>query len=232
MNKKNFSIVIPVLNEADNILKLINEIHNVFNDQNEFQILIIDDCSIDDTFKKLSNLNYHNIKVIKNEINMGQSYSIYRGVENAKYNTIITMDGDGQNNPKDLPLLLNHYYKDNNKKIICGIRKNRQDNMFKIFCSKLANNIRNIILNDGCSDTGCALKVFDKKYLLSIDYFDGLHRFLPALFKGIDILPVYVDVSHRPRIYGNSKYGLMNRMFKGIYDIHYVYRVNKKKRNK
>ena len=100
MNKKNFSIVIPVLNEADNILKLINEIHNVFNDQNEFQILIIDDCSIDDTFKKLSNLNYHNIKVIKNEINMGQSYSIYRGVENAKYNTIITMDGDGQNNPK------------------------------------------------------------------------------------------------------------------------------------
>ena len=111
--------------------------------------------------------------------------------------------------------------------MVCGIRKNRKDNIIKIISSKIANKIRSIILDDGCTDTGCSLKVFDKTIFLSLPFFDGLHRFLPALFKGYGKMNYFVNVHHRPRNSGISKYGTLDRLFKGIIDIIRVNRIIK-----
>ena len=114
-------------------------------------------------------------------------------------------------------------------KLIGGIRRNRKDNFTKIISSKIANSIRSRILNDECIDTGCALKIFDKKIFLSFPFFDGVHRFLPALFKGYGYETLFIDVNHRKRNHGISKYGTMNRLFAGIRDIIKVKKILKTK---
>ena len=115
--------------------------------------------------------------------------------------------------------MIEKYINNDHIKLVGGIRKNRKDSLVKIFSSKLANLIRSKIFNDGCSDTGCSLKVFDKSIFLKYPYFDGIHRFIPALFKGVDAKSTFVYVDHRKRLYGKSNYGTFARMIKGIIDI-------------
>lgn len=228
MSYNNFSIIIPVYNELNNIEKLFNEIRFSLNNFDTYQIIFIDDGSTDDSQDILKDLeNKKLIQLIKNKKNIGQSYSIYKGIKNAKYETIITLDGDGQNNPNDIPKLLKMYNETNNK-LIGGIRINRKDNYIKKISSIIANNIRSFILKDNCKDTGCSLKIFDKKIFLSFPYFDGLHRFLPALFKGYGYNTDFINVSHRQRNSGNSKYGTLDRLFKGVRDIFIVNSIIKK----
>ena len=129
------------------------------------------------------------------------------------------MDGDGQNNPKDISKLLNKYFSNKDIYLVCGIRNNRKDNFIKILTSKIANRLRIIILKDDCIDTGCSLKVFDKEVFLSFPFFNGIHRFLPSLFIGFGHKVKYMSVSHRPRLGGISKYGTFDRLFRGIRDI-------------
>jgi len=228
MSYNNFSIIIPVYNELNNIEKLFNEIRFSLNNFDTYQIIFIDDGSTDDSQDILKDLeNKKLIQLIKNKKNIGQSYSIYKGIKNAKYETIITLDGDGQNNPNDIPKLLKMYNETNNK-LIGGIRINRKDNYIKKISSIIANNIRRFILKDNCKDTGCSLKIFDRKIFLSFPYFDGLHRFLPALFKGYGYNTDFINVSHRQRNSGNSKYGTLDRLFKGVRDIFIVNSIIKK----
>ena len=223
-NTNKVSIIIPVYNEEKNISILIDEIDKSCNFLAEYEIIIIDDCSDDNTINVIKLKKKPNLKVIKNKQNFGQSYSIYRGVENATFDTIITLDGDLQNDPCDINNICQIYFTNKDIKLVSGIRNKRKDSALKIISSKIANRVRSFILKDNCPDTGCSLKVFDKNVFLQIPYFDGLHRFIPAFFVGMNFNVKYVNVNHRYRKYGFSKYSTLSRMFKGIYDI---YRVKK-----
>ena len=230
MKHNPFSIVIPIFNEEDNIEILIDEIFLNLNDYSEFEIIIVNDGSIDNSSTTISNLKYQNLKFIDRNINKGQSYSILEGVKNSKYETIITLDGDGQNNPKDIPILLNKYFSDKQLSLVGGIRVKRKDSFIKILSSRIANRVRSFILKDNCSDTGCSLKVFDKKIFLTFPFFTGMHRFLPALFSGFGYKTFFLEVDHRKRKKGFSKYGTFDRLYKGIIDIRKV--INILKENK
>jgi len=217
----NFSIIIPVYNESQNIEKLVIEIFNSLKKFKKFELIFINDGSKDRTLKVLNKLKkkYKKLSYISNRNNLGQSYSILKGIKNSNFDTIITLDGDGQNNPKDISRLLNIFFKNKNISLVSGIRKKRKDSFIKIISSRFANNIRSFILRDGCRDTGCSLKVFDKKTFLSFPFFNGIHRFLPALYIGYGKKVKYIDVDHRPRIAGISKYGTALRFFRGIRDL-------------
>ncbi len=230
--KKNISIVIPIFNESENIGAVIEKILNNIKEIN-FEIIIIDDASTDKPYEKISKfLSLKNIKILKNEKNLGQSFSIYKGIKNSKYETIVTLDGDGQNNPLDILLLTDEYFNDNELFLVGGIRNKRKDNLIKIVSSRVANYIRMFLLSDNCIDTGCALKIFDKYTFLSFPFFDGIHRFLPALFKGYGKKTKFINVKHHPRKFGTSKYGIQNRLFIGIRDIFKVAKIIKEYKNK
>jgi len=222
----NFSIVIPVYNESENLNKLIDEIYASLNKYSNFELILVNDGSNDDTKNTLEKIKAKfPIIIVNNKLNFGQSFSILEGIKNSNYKTIVTLDGDGQNNPKDISKLLEVFFSKKIFSLVGGIRKNRKDNFIKIISSKIANNIRSFILDDDCIDTGCSLKVFDKNVFLNFPYFDGLHRFLPALFKGYGKYTLFIEVNHRPRIAGFSKYGTIGRLFKGIFDIIRVKRI-------
>ena len=223
-----FSIVIPIFNEAKNINFLLKEINECLVYLKTYEIILVNDSSTDDTTEVINKINNKNIKIITNDENKGQSFSICEGIKNSSYETIITIDGDGQNDPADIPKLYNFYTQNNDIKLVGGIRKNRKDSLTKITSSKIANYIRSKILRDGCKDTGCSLKIFNKKIFLSFPFFNGIHRFLPALYRGNGYKTAFLDVNHRKRIYGSSKYGTMNRLFAGIRDILKVKKILKK----
>ena len=220
-----FSIVVPLFNESKNIIPLLKEIESSLKDYDYYEIVLINDSSTDNTANIIRNITNESIKIINNIENKGQSFSIHEGIKLSSNETIITLDGDGQNDPRDIPKLLDLYNTNDNIKLVGGIRKKRQDSYIKIFSSKIANHIRSKILSDNCKDTGCSLKVFSKNIFLKFPYFDGMHRFLPALFKGYSYKTEFIEVNHRKRKYGVSKYGTINRLFKGIKDIIRVKRI-------
>lgn len=222
------SVIIPIFNEEKNLEILLSEIYETLNNKFIFEIVAVDDCSTDSSLIILNKLSKEsNLKIIRNFKNEGQSFSIYKGVKNSKYNNILTIDADLQNNPIDILELANYFF-NSNYKLVGGIRKNRKDNFIKIISSRIANKLRNLILDDNCSDTGCSLKIFSKKIFLEFPYFRSIHRFLPALFRGYGYKTYFINVSHRPRINGVSKYGTLDRLFIGIYDIFRVYKIVKK----
>ena len=215
-----FSIIVPIYNEEENLRELVKEIYTSLWEYKDFELLIVNDCSNDNTEEVLSNLKInYKLKILTNSKNKGQSFSIHHGIANSKFETIITIDGDGQNNPNDIPKLIKIYFSDQNLHLVGGIRSKRKDSIVKILSSKIANYVRSKILKDNCRDTGCSLKIFNKKLFLQFPYFDGMHRFLPALFKGFGYETKFVNVDHRSRIKGISKYGTIDRLFKGIADM-------------
>ena len=227
-----FSIVIPVFNEENNLASLINEIKNSLIDYNEFEIIVVNDFSNDNTQIILEKeKKYLNFKIINNEENCGQSFSILRGIKKSKYNTIVTLDGDGQNNPYDIPKLIELYNQNSDIFLVGGIRSKRQDSITKIISSRIANFVRSKFLQDGCKDTGCSLKVFDKNIFLNFEFFDGIHRFLPALFHGFGYKTLFISVDHRKRKYGKSKYGTFLRLFNGLKDMIKVKKMINKNKN-
>lgn len=217
---KNVSLIIPIYNEEQNILQLYNEIKKseAYTYLNE--IIYINDKSTDSSEKIINKLILKDkkIRIINNIQNLGQSHSIYKGIKSSKNEIVATIDGDGQNDPKDLIKLILKYFQSDNK-LIGGIRTKRKDKLIKIISSLIANKIRKFILNDDCDDTGCSLKVFNKKIFLKFDFFNGLHRFLPALFKAFGHKCYFMTVNHRSRKFGNSNYGTFDRLFVGIYHI-------------
>ena len=182
MNK--ISIVIPVYNEEENIKDLIDEINLSLKEKINYEIVIVNDGSSDKTHDMLIKITDPKLKIINSKKNLGQSKSIHAGIVNSSYQNIATIDGDGQNSPRDIILLSDKYFNKPDLKMVAGIRKKRKDNIIKIITSKIANYVRNLVLNDNCKDTGCSLKIFDKNIFLSFPYFNGIHRFLPSLFVG------------------------------------------------
>ena len=228
-----FSIVIPIYNEAQNIEVLVNEIYKSLIDFNNFELILVNDASEDNTISIVNNFKKKfNITLINNITNKGQSFSIHKGIMESNNDTIVTLDGDGQNNPTDIPLLLEKYFSNEEVFLVGGIRRKRKDNLIKIISSIIANKIRSKIFNDGCEDTGCSLKVFDKSIFLQFPYFDGIHRFLPALFNGYGYKTFFIAVDHRPRIRGYSKYKTVDRLYRGIIDIIKVRKIIKEQKNK
>lgn len=231
----NFTIVVPLYNEAENVENLINEIYSVFKVYKpiEYEIILVNDASNDNTPEILNSLEkkYQNLKTINNKKNVGQSFSLINGIKSSKFNTIVTLDGDCQNNPADIPKLLKKYNSDNDIGLVGGLRLKRKDTIIKKISSKIANKVRKIILNDKCDDTGCSLKVFDKKIFIKLPEFEGLHRFMPALFNGYGCKTFFIPVDHRARLFGKSNYGTFGRLYRGIIDMIRVLKILKNLNN-
>ena len=231
--KNEFSIVIPIFNESENILKLVKEIKNTLKDNYLYEIIIVDDCSSDNLDTIIKNQYFSNCIIVRHKKNMGQSESIKSGILKSKFDSIITIDGDLQNDPKDIPNLIRIYQnKEANYNLVAGIRLKRMDSLVKKISSLSANYIRKIVLQDNCNDTGCGLKIFTKKMFLEFPFFNGIHRFLPALFRGYGYNTYFESVNHRKRTAGLSKYGTLSRLILGVKDMIKVKKIINKKRNK
>ena len=216
------SVVVPVMNEAENVTPLAREIAAAIAGEGAAEIIFVDDGSSDDTATALAALKTEiaSLRVIRHGKNAGQSRAIRTGVRAAKADIVVTLDGDGQNDPADIPKLL-AVFRDGGPQLglVAGVRERRQDTRAKRVASRLANRFRNWMLNDGATDTGCGLKAFRRDAFLALPYFDHIHRYLIALMlrEGYDVR--YVNVSHRPRMRGQSKYGVLDRALVGISDL-------------
>jgi dolichol-phosphate mannosyltransferase len=216
------SIVVPVRNEAGNITPLITEIATALDGLWPYEIIYVNDGSTDDTAQRLAEemSRRPNLRVLRHETSSGQSAAVRSGIRAAHGPVVATLDGDGQNNPAFLPDLIAALEKGGGGVgLVAGQRVGRKDTGFKKLQSRLANKIRNAVLHDGTRDTGCGLKAVRRDVFLMMPYFDGLHRFLPALVRreGYDI--AYVDVIDRPRHSGVSNYGFFDRLWIGIMDL-------------
>lgn len=218
------SIIIPVFNEEENVALLHNEIVQVCEENKyQFEIIFIDDGSTDETFRIIKTLNP--VKVLQLRKNFGQTAAFDAGIKEAKYDFIVTMDGDRQNDPHDIPKMLN-YLLNNNIDVVSGWRKNRKDTFLKHFVSRSANLLRKLIVNDGIHDSGCSLKLFKKECFDGLNLYGEMHRFIPALLliKGFKVGEVVVN--HRSRVAGKTKYN-WKRTIKGFVDMIAVWFWNK-----
>lgn len=217
------AVVVPVYNEEDNVAPLIGEIESALNGVCAFQIVYVDDGSADGTARTLSEQarRLDNLTVIRHRTCCGQSAAVATGVAAARASIIATLDGDGQNDPNDIPNLLKVLESDDDPDalLIAGWRAKRKDTWSKRMQSKIANAVRARLLKDDTPDTGCGLKVFTRAAFLDMPRFDHMHRFLPALMIRRGGRVRSVEVNHRPRERGQSKYGLWGRLKVGIVDI-------------
>ncbi len=225
------SVVVPMYNEEDNVEPLLKEILQAVSGFKNFEIIVVDDASTDKTVEKLLNLkkdfsqNFsQNLRVLVHEKNSGQSRAVITGVKQAQYPWVVTLDGDGQNNPMDIPKLAAVAAQKEAEKeaawiLIAGHRAHRKDTRMKKISSRIANKVRGSLLKDDCPDTGCGLKLFPKKLFMDLPHFKNMHRFLPALAKRQGAEIINIKISHRERVRGVSKYGVMNRLFVGIVDL-------------
>jgi len=216
------SIVVPVRNEAENIVPLIDEIAAALEGRWAYEIVYVNDGSTDATAARLSAVMQQrmNLRQLRHAASTGQSAAVRSGVRAARGAIVATLDGDGQNNPAFLPDLINAIETGGERVgLAAGQRVGRKDTGFKKLQSRFANAIRNAILHDGTRDTGCGLKAFRRDVFLMMPYFDGLHRFLPALMRREGYEIAYVDVTDRPRHSGVSNYGFFDRLWIGIMDL-------------
>ncbi len=208
------SVVIPLFNEQDNIEPLQNEVAAALAGI-EHELILVDDCSSDGTVKRIA--RGANVRVIEFAKNTGQSAAMYAGIYAAKGDVIVLLDGDRQNDPADIPLLLAEI--ENGADLVCGYRANRKDTAFKRVQSRIANFVRSRFTGDGVRDTGCTLKAMRRECREALVPFYGMHRFIPALVKGMGYKLTEVPTQHRPRVAGVSKYGFGNRAWKATCDM-------------
>ena len=219
------SVVVPVHNEAGNIASLVGEIADALEGVATFEIVYVDDGSSDTTLEALTTARQRApmLRVLRHARSMGQSTALRTGVLAARGHWIATLDGDGQNDPADIPALLARArelarQRGDNAVLIAGWRSRRRDGWYTRWQSKLANGVRARLLRDGTPDTGCGLKVYARDLFIALPYFDHMHRFMPALVKRTGGEVHSLPVNHRPRTRGRSHYGLFNRLWAGIVD--------------
>jgi dolichol-phosphate mannosyltransferase len=215
------TVVVPAKNEAGNIAPLVAEIAAALQGR-AFEIVYVNDGSSDGTESELRALMAQRpwLRQIRHAQSCGQSAAVRTGVLNARAPMIVTLDGDGQNDPAFIPALIAKLEQAGpGVGLVAGQRVGRKSTGFKKLQSRIANGVRGAILKDGTRDSGCGLKAFRRDLFLSLPYFDALHRFMPALVRreGFDV--AYVDVVDRPRQHGVSNYGLWNRLWVGILDL-------------
>jgi dolichol-phosphate mannosyltransferase len=233
-HNRNLSVVIPVHNEEENIGPLVKEISDILLPIIPHEIICVDDDSTDNTLKVLIDLNKSlpEFKSLQHVKKKGQSAAICSGVTIAKGPLIATLDGDGQNDPADIPKLLEKYYAhsgEDGRLMVIGWRKGRSDGWRRRTSSRIANIIRSWLLSDHTPDTGCGLKIFKREDFVNFPLFDHMHRFLPALMLRSGGRVISVEVNHRRRMHGKSHYGILNRMLMGITDLAGVSWLNRRK---
>ncbi|MES2752478.1 MAG: glycosyltransferase family 2 protein [Pseudomonadota bacterium] len=216
------SIVVPVRNEQDNVSPLIAEIAAALDGRWVYEIIYVNDGSTDDTGARLAAEMQirKNLRQVRHATSSGQSAAVRTGIRAARGAIVATLDGDGQNDPAFLPNLISAIENGGARVgLAAGQRVGRKDTGFKKFQSRVANGVRNAILRDGTRDTGCGLKALRRDVFLALPYFDGLHRFLPALVRREGFEIAYVDVIDRPRHSGVSNYGFFDRLWIGMMDL-------------
>lgn len=225
------SIVVPVRNEAGNIAPLVEEIARALAGR-DFEIVYVNDGSSDGTEAELQALAAQHpfLRQVKHARSCGQSAAITTGVGAARAPLVATLDGDGQNDPAFLPALIAPLSRAEIG-LVAGQRVGRKATAFKKFQSRIANAVRGGILRDGTRDTGCGLKAFRRDLFLRLPYFDGLHRFLPALVRRENYEIAYVDVIDRDRRHGVSNYGMWDRLWVGILDLMGVWWLTRRRKN-
>ncbi|MFP4002290.1 MAG: glycosyltransferase family 2 protein [Alphaproteobacteria bacterium] len=218
------SVVVPVKNEEENVVPLLREIVAALEPRSDYEVIFVDDGSTDATCDVLKREKAASprLRILAHERNSGQSAAIRTGILAARGRLVVTLDGDGQNDPADIPAVLAPLEDAGappDLMMAAGQRRRRQDSMLKRVASSVANGVRQRLLNDGMRDTGCGLKAFSREGFLRLPYFDHMHRFLPALMLREGYLVARVEVSHRPRRHGNSKYGVFDRLLVSFSDL-------------
>ncbi|HZS65326.1 MAG TPA: glycosyltransferase family 2 protein [Xanthobacteraceae bacterium] len=215
------SVVVPVRNEAGNIGPLVDEISAALDGRFSYEIVYVNDGSTDGTAAELIGLMASRpyLRQLKHAASCGQSAAVRSGGKAARGAIVVTLDGDGQNDPKFIPALVQLLADSPHLGLVAGQRVGRKASGFKKLQSRIANGVRSAILRDGTRDTGCGLKAIRRDLFLNLPYFDGLHRFLPALVKREGYGVGYVDVVDRPRGHGVSNYGMWDRLWVGILDL-------------
>jgi dolichol-phosphate mannosyltransferase len=229
------TVIVPVKNEADNVLPLIGEIRAALSGGPAYEILYIDDGSTDDTRERLDDAakSAPELRVLYHAASCGQSAALRTGVMGARGSGIATLDGDGQNDPADLPRLVSAFLNPASAAelgMIAGQRVKRRDSTVKRWSSRIANRVRSAMLGDDTPDTGCGLKVFSREAFVRLPYFDHVHRFLPALMRREGFAVGLEPVNHRHRVHGSSKYGINNRLWVGIVDLFGVFWLQRRMR--
>ncbi|HNX74424.1 MAG TPA: glycosyltransferase family 2 protein [Candidatus Rifleibacterium sp.] len=215
-----YSVAIPVYNEAESLEELVRRVDATMSGLGKpWELLLVDDGSTDGSFARLVELKqrFPAIRGLRFSKNNGQTAAMAAGIKAARGAVIITLDADLQNDPADIPLLLDHLGADCAAAV--GWRKKRNDNFVRRVSSKIANWIRNVISSETIKDTGCSLKAFRAEYIQPIELFEGMHRFLPTLVKMNGGRVVEVEVSHHPRALGVSKYNVWNRILRSFLDL-------------
>ncbi|GAN76048.1 glycosyltransferase family 2 protein [Acidisphaera rubrifaciens] len=214
------TVVVAAYNEAGNIGPLIAEIAGVLRPRFAFEIICVDDGSTDATLAEAAALGeaVPELRIVRHSDRAGQSAAICTGIALARGGLVATIDGDGQNDPADIPALVD-CARQAGAALVTGVRTVRHDRLSKRVASRLANAVRAGVLRDGCPDTGCGLKVFPRRAFERLPQFDGMHRYLPALFRARGAAVILRPVSHRPRVRGVSKYGNLERAALGAVDL-------------
>lgn len=214
MTNPDFSVVIPLYNEADNVAILQKEVKEALAGRN-YELILVDDGSSDGTVARIA--RDPEVRVLEFEKNAGQSAAMLAGMNAAQGLVVVLLDGDLQNDPRDIPLLLAEVEK--GADLVCGYRAHRRDTVVKKLTSRIANFVRSRFIGDGVRDTGCTLKAMRRECVSALVPFKGVHRFIPALVKSAGYRLVEVPVNHRSRQFGVSKYGLGNRAFRATADM-------------
>jgi dolichol-phosphate mannosyltransferase len=214
------TVVIPVFNESGNLQPLVDEIECALSRRMRFEVIVVDDGSNDATPVEIASLASARpwLRSETHPCNRGQSAAIRTGIRSANAPVIAVIDGDGQNDPADIPKLFAALRLTDDGMAV-GERRNRRDTWSRRFSSRIANRVRSSLLHDGIKDTGCGLKVFYRDEFLELPAFDHMHRFLPALMQQMGRKVRSIPVNHRPRRHGRSKYGIRNRFGAGIVDL-------------
>lgn len=231
---RDISVVIPVHNEAENVAGLAAEVAAALRGRTTFEIVFVDDASTDGTAAALVRLAalYPEVRPVAHDRKSGQSIAVATGVRSARAKTVVTIDGDGQNDPKfilDLAQTLAAGQPDIG--LVAGRRLGRKASGYKRLQSRIANGVRGAILRDGTADTGCGLKAIPRELFLRLPVFDGLHRFLPALVRREGFAVAQVDVIDRDRRHGVSKYGMWDRLWVGLLDLAGVWWLIRRRRS-
>ncbi len=220
------SVVVPVHNESPNVVRLLDEIGAALTGAARFEAVFVDDRSGDDTARVLADYakTHSWLVVVLHRNNCGQSTAVRTGVRAARGEVVATLDGDGQNDPADIPALLARWRAlrqggAQQPVLIAGWRAKRRDTWLRRMSSRIANGVRSRLLGDATPDTGCGLKLFARDDFLALPYFDHMHRFLPALIRRAGGTVESVHVAHRPREHGQSHYGIHNRLWVGLVDM-------------
>lgn len=216
------SVVVAVLNEAENVESVNDEIVRALTPWGAFEVVWVDDGSTDATPEKLSAIADRDprVRLVRHDQRCGKSQAVRTGVVAAHAEWVATLDGDGQNDPADLPAMLDRARAAGlPAPLVAGIRERRNDPVSRLIATRIANGLRMAVLGDDCPDTGCGVKVFRREDFLLLPCFEGMHRFLPALFKRYGHPTINHTINHRARLMGQSKYTNIGRAFVGVFDM-------------